>query len=368
MESEHDMSATEESRRTFTAEEKKAAAKTGHAMPNGSYKIENTTDLSNAIGLVGHSKDYSKEQVMAHIKKRARALGASHMIPTSWEQQQETGKNSADPPRDELVRALMEGGVELRDAEEKDGRLGTLVGHFATFNRWTKIDSAYEGKFMEQIAPGAFAKTFNENRAGMRALFQHGKDPQVGDKVLGPIDVLREDDIGAYYEVPLLDTSYNRDLIPGLEAGLYGASFRFRVHRQKIDKNTARSDMNPDGLPERTLSEVAVKELGPVTFPAYEGATAGMRSMTDEFLFANLLGDPERLRRLVDYMPREGETEADTTIGYDGEADAPPETRRPERSPLSGRRAHTGTPLYGAQRRSAPTWVLPCPGTRSPSV
>jgi len=351
------MSAVDETRRTFTADERKNAAKSGAAMPDGSFPIHTTEDLKNAIHLAGNAKDPAAAR--AHIKKRARALGATSMLPKSWmtdsEQEQ---KNSADPPRDELVRAVFDGGVELRSPEERDGRLGTLAGHFATFNRWTKIDSAYEGKFMEQIAPGAFRKTFEENRNGMRALFQHGKDPQVGDKVLGPIDVLREDDIGGYYEVPLLDTSYNRDLIPGLEAGLYGASFRFRVHRQKIIKSSPRSDANPDGLPERTLSEVAVKEFGPVTFPAYDGATAGMRSMTDEFIMANLLSDPERLRRLVDYMPRE-HSDDDTTVEYDVEQDAPPEPRRARRAPVSGRRGNVGVPLYGAQKREKPTWLLP---------
>jgi HK97 family phage prohead protease len=82
---------------------------------------------------------------------------------------------------------------------------------------------------MERIAPGAFKKTFREQPRPMRVLFQHGMDPQVGDKPLGPIRDLREDETGAYYEVPLLDASYVRDqVLPGLRAGLYGASFRFR--------------------------------------------------------------------------------------------------------------------------------------------
>src|SRR5262245_19007261 len=105
----------------------------------------------------------------------------------------------------------------------------TLVGHFARFGEWTRIDSRAEGLFMERILPGAFARTIREDRSSLRVLFQHGKDPQLGDKVLGPITRLEEDDSGVRYEVPLLDTAYNRELIPGLEAGVYGASFRFAV-------------------------------------------------------------------------------------------------------------------------------------------
>src|SRR5207248_5458422 len=78
---------------------------------------------------------------------------------------------------------LVDGNAEGQ--ESGDGQ--TLVGHFAVFNQWTEISSAFEGHFLERIAPRAFNKTFKENRANMRVLFQHGKDPQVGDKPLGPI-------------------------------------------------------------------------------------------------------------------------------------------------------------------------------------
>jgi len=347
------MSAVDETRRTFTADERKNAAKSGAAMPDGSFPIHNTDDLKNAIKLAGNAKDPAAAR--AHIKKRAKALGASSMIPDDWGQQQEDGKNSADMPLDSLVRFVQDGGSELRSPDERDGRLGTLAGHFAVFNQRTKIDSAFEGKFFEQFAPGAFKKTFEENRGGMRVLFQHGKDGQIGDKPLGPIDVLREEDTGAYYEVPLLDTSYNRDLIPGLEAGLYGASFRFRVTRQKLDKRGA----NEEGLPERTVLEAAVKEFGPVTFPAYEGATAGMRSITDDWLLWTLAAERDRLGSIVDRMPRERFSGDDHTTEYTTTVDAPPESRRTIGAPVSGRRVGNGVPLYGAQKRRSPTWLLP---------
>jgi phage head maturation protease len=40
----------------------------------------------------------------------------------------------------------------------------TMVGHFARFNQWTEIDSAFEGRFMQRIAPGAFVRTFKNDR------------------------------------------------------------------------------------------------------------------------------------------------------------------------------------------------------------
>jgi HK97 family phage prohead protease len=177
----------------------------------------------------------------------------------------------------DIVRAHP-GGFGLRGV---DGSPPTLTGHFAVFNQWTTIRSVTEGTFLERVAPGAFAATFRDDRAALRCLFQHGKDPQVGDKPLGPVTVLAEDERGAYYEVPMLDTSYNRDLEPGLRAGLYGSSFRFKVTAVDFAPRVKRSAWNPDALPERTILAAHVYEMGPVTFPAYAGTTAGVRSLTD---------------------------------------------------------------------------------------
>ncbi len=190
-----------------------------------------------------------------------------------------TSESVAALPRKDLYRACFPA-CEMRGEFDSETP-PTLHGHFAVFNSPTEINSMREGNFMESIAPGAFTKTFAENRSNIKVLFQHGRDPQIGDKPLGAISELREDDTGAYYEVELLDTSYNRDLLPGLRAGLYGASFRFQVMREDINKTPGESASNPRGIPERTVREAQVAEYGPVTFPAYKDSTAGVRSITD---------------------------------------------------------------------------------------
>jgi HK97 family phage prohead protease len=210
-------------------------------------------------------------------------------------------QNSAPPPRDSLFRAVFPGVAVEDRAGDGDG-MPVLRGHFAVFNQWTEINSVFEGHFLERVSPGAFAKTFKENRDNMRVLFQHGRDPQIGDKPLGMIDDVSEDDTGARYSVPLFDTSYNRDLVPGLRAGAYGASFRFRVTREAFNRTPEASEFNPDSLPERTIQEASVSEFGPVTFPAYAGATAGVRSLTDEFLIQAFTREPQRLRELMQHM------------------------------------------------------------------
>jgi hypothetical protein len=63
------------------AKRRKLAGK-GHALSDGSYPIENVADLKNAIQAIGRAKN--RARVMAHCRKRARALGASHLLPDSW--------------------------------------------------------------------------------------------------------------------------------------------------------------------------------------------------------------------------------------------------------------------------------------------
>lgn len=178
----------------------------------------------------------------------------------------------------DVVRALA-APPELRAAT--DG-IGLLTGHFSTFNQWYRVASFWEGDFLERTAPGFTVQTIAEDRSGMRVLFDHGFD-SIGNKVLGPITDLREDGEGPYYEVSLFDTSYNRDLLPGLKAGVYGASFRMQVIEDAWNDEPGPSDSNPKALPERTITRAKVMEFGPVTFPANPGATATVRSATDEF-------------------------------------------------------------------------------------
>jgi phage head maturation protease len=159
----------------------------------------------------------------------------------------------------------------------------TLDLQWYVANQWAEINSAYEGNFMEMIAPGAAAKTIAENQSNMRILLQHGKDPQLGDKPIAAIDEVGENGIGGYARGELF-SGLDPLVVDGLRAGQYGASFRFGVTRDELVQNPTPSAYNPKGLPERTIREMAVQEFGPVTWGAYPAASAGVRSITDEIL------------------------------------------------------------------------------------
>jgi hypothetical protein len=68
--------------RSFDTEQRRKLADKGHALPDGSFPIENVEDLRNAIAAFGRAKD--KDAAKRHIKKRARALGHPELIPDSW--------------------------------------------------------------------------------------------------------------------------------------------------------------------------------------------------------------------------------------------------------------------------------------------
>jgi HK97 family phage prohead protease len=237
-----------------------------------------------------------------------------------------------EPPSQDLYR--MNTDIAFRavddDEEGEETGLGTMIGYAAVFNDWTTIDS-WEGRFKERLMPGTFKKTIR-GAEGKRtkALYNHGWDPYIGQKPLGPPETMREDTTGLWTETPLLDTSYNRDLAVLLEGkALDGMSFRMEVIRddwekecdhcrKRFDLRKAESNWygwtcpecertndawNPKYLPERTIKEVRMPEYSAVTFPAYTATTVGIRS-ADAFDAWVKAGMPITERRRPDNLDK----------------------------------------------------------------
>lgn len=223
-----------------------------------------------------------------------------------------------DPDTLDLVR------MNTREFGLTDSDSNTLYGYLAVFNEETEINSAREGHFIERIMPGAFKRTLDHRRDRIKILYDHGLDPSIGNKPLGKPSVLREDDTGLYVEVPLDDTSYNQDLKASLRSGaLDGMSFRFSV-----PAGGDRWDFDGD-IDRRDVTEAILYEGGPVTFPAYAGAAAGLRSW-------------ESLTELAPILP----TPTSTLIS------------RPDDPSLSLRTRPKGTPQSKRKRRAAQLRVL----------
>ena len=164
-----------------------------------------------------------------------------------------------------IERRTANEGVELRE----EGDTLTAVGYAATFDRF----SQNLGGFVEQIRSNAFVSTLKQ--ADVRALFNHEPDHLLGRSTTGTLR-LSEDDHGLHYEVDLPNTTLGRDVAELLRRGdISGSSFGFRT----ISDEWGETD---DGYPLRTLTEVALRDVGPVTFPAYTSTEASLRSLADD--------------------------------------------------------------------------------------
>jgi len=99
-------------KREFSDEKRKQLAAAGHAMQDGSFPIENVTDLHNAIQSVGRSSNYNKAK--AHIIQRAKDLEATNILPEDWKI-----KKFIDDIKDVLIKAI---GTSSSVDQERDER------------------------------------------------------------------------------------------------------------------------------------------------------------------------------------------------------------------------------------------------------
>jgi len=80
-------------KRSFDAAQRRKDASSGVAMRDGSFPIENKKDLKNAIHLSGHSDNPAEAR--AHIRSRAKAIGAEDLLPDEWSAKRLTITHSA---------------------------------------------------------------------------------------------------------------------------------------------------------------------------------------------------------------------------------------------------------------------------------
>ena len=155
----------------------------------------------------------------------------------------------------------------------------TLEGYGAVFGQPTRIDS-WEGTFDEVIDRSAFTKTISERMPVLQ--FDHGRDPATGSVPIGAIRELRPDEHGLFVQARMHDNARVEPIRQAIASGaIDGMSFRFQVIRDDWDESGE--------TPMRTLKEVSLLEVGPVVFPAYTGASVGIRS-----ILATLEGDERK--------------------------------------------------------------------------
>jgi HK97 family phage prohead protease len=163
-----------------------------------------------------------------------------------------------------LERRTFSEPVEFRKVGDKL----TAAGYAAKFNKL----SQNLGGFVEQVAPGAFSQTITQQ--DVRALFNHDENNVLGRMGNGALR-LEEDEVGLAYEIDLPATRAGQDVALLLERkDVAGSSFGFRV----IEDEWGETEQ---GFPLRTLKQVSLRDVGPVTFPAYTDTEAALRSLAE---------------------------------------------------------------------------------------
>lgn len=164
-------------------------------------------------------------------------------------------------PRTALERRMTTGEVEARS---KGNKL-YAEGYAAVFER----RSGNLGGFVEVVKPTAFNKTMRE--ADVRALWNHDPSLVLGRNKAGTLEMSR-DEKGLYYRALLPNTTYARNLFELLERrDITQSSFTFF----KVQDDWELANVDNQEFPQRSLIEVGLVDVSPVTFPAYEDATSG---------------------------------------------------------------------------------------------
>lgn len=163
----------------------------------------------------------------------------------------------------------------------------TITGYGAVFYDGTPgSEFKLFDDMIERIMPTAFDRAVKED--DVRGLFNHNPDHLLG-RTSSKTMTLSVDAKGLRYVIEPPATSLAADVVKSIERGdLSGSSFAFIPTRQ-----TWRED---NGVLYREIDEVQLFDVGPVTFPAYEGSTTGLRSATDA-KEARAAGDAWRAQR-----------------------------------------------------------------------
>ncbi len=165
------------------------------------------------------------------------------------------------------------------------------------------------GGFVEEVRAGAATKTIKES--DIRALVEHDVNRLLGRTGAGTLR-LEERVEGVFYEIDLPDTTEGRDVAVLLERKDYpGSSYGFR----RIGDEWGETE---DGRPLRTLTEVAVRDIGPVAFPAYDDSEVGLRSLAEtrsmDFDEVRALAAEGNLIEAIRHVPPAQDPEAPTPV------------------------------------------------------
>lgn len=172
--------------------------------------------------------------------------------------------------------------AEVKLEKRAEGEAGVIAGvgavvYDGTANTEYELwDYSFE-RAVERIMPGAFAKAI-QRPDDVRGLFNHDSNQVLGRTKSGTM-TLSADNTGLKYEITPGDTSVAKDVMAHLARGdVSGSSIAFVVDEERW---TETKDESGKWQALREILSVTLYDVGPVTFPAYEATSAGVRAAGD---------------------------------------------------------------------------------------
>lgn len=196
-------------------------------------------------------------------------------------------------PRRDFARTWETSDITIR--ADGDGR--TVEAYITPFDNPTEIRDA-DGHYNETIGRTAFNKTLSERGLNFAVLYNHGRtfDGRPAGELMVPIGVpqaIEPQERGLYSETRYLDNPLADAVLDAVKQGaIRGYSFT-----GTFMKSTRMRSQERGGLPTIHRSEVAMREYGPVLFPAYAGAEI-LGTRAQSFIDELTQLDPEDVDRL----------------------------------------------------------------------
>ncbi len=172
-----------------------------------------------------------------------------------WEDKDKEKKSSHPQMQRRFIPAS-----EFRIIEED--KKPKIVGYAAVFDKFSEDMWG----FREKVAKGAFEESIKRND-DVRMLFNHDPNFVIARTTNGTL-LLREDAKGLYFEGTPADTQWEKDLIIKIKRGdISQNSFGFMIDAEEWDKKEKI----------RTLTQVTLFDVSPVTYPAYKDTEVFVR-------------------------------------------------------------------------------------------
>lgn len=181
----------------------------------------------------------------------------------------------------------------IKKRSEGDSSLPQITGYAAVFYNAGEPGTEYRlwDDMVERIRPGAFDRAVKED--DVRALFNHDANKVLGRNKSGTLR-LSVDARGLKYEIDPPETETAKELLAGLSRGdISGSSFTFIP--TKVVWEEVRALDGGGSTYVRWIEDVALFDVGPVTFPAYEATDSEAKGRsTSDFSVIDSSGNLER--------------------------------------------------------------------------